>query len=143
MSSTSAATKSRLERHQSSSSKKSAPHHQKAYKRQVEDLLWGLPVVCEDVEKVTQDQSASDTWFAFRANRVTASTAHEASRMSLTQPPLIVVNIAIVVGQSLLTWWNVVARTAWEKWFRFKFANLKRRPKEKAWFCRDCKPHKK
>ncbi|KAH8029299.1 hypothetical protein HPB51_025057 [Rhipicephalus microplus] len=29
------------------------------------------------------------------------------------------------------------------KWFRFKYANLKRRPKEKAWFCRDCKPHKK
>ncbi|KAH7947549.1 hypothetical protein HPB52_013148 [Rhipicephalus sanguineus] len=29
------------------------------------------------------------------------------------------------------------------KWFHFGCANLKRRPKAKAWFCRDCKPRKK
>ncbi|KAH7979717.1 hypothetical protein HPB49_010687 [Dermacentor silvarum] len=42
--------------------------------------------VCKDVEAATRGQSASPTWFAFRAGRVTASTAHAACRTTLTQP---------------------------------------------------------
>ncbi|XP_049515430.1 uncharacterized protein LOC119434400 [Dermacentor silvarum] len=44
------------------------------------------PKVCKDVEAATRGQSASPTWFAFRAGRVTASTAHAACRTTLTQP---------------------------------------------------------
>ncbi|KAH7941415.1 hypothetical protein HPB49_013554 [Dermacentor silvarum] len=42
--------------------------------------------VCKDVEAATRGQSASATWFAFRAGRVTASTAHAACRTTLTWP---------------------------------------------------------
>ncbi|KAH7959762.1 hypothetical protein HPB49_013685 [Dermacentor silvarum] len=42
--------------------------------------------VCKDAEAATRGQSASPTWFAFRAGRVTASTAHAACRTTLTQP---------------------------------------------------------
>ncbi|XP_037508816.1 uncharacterized protein LOC119385460 [Rhipicephalus sanguineus] len=136
--------------------------------------------VCEDVEAVTKDQSASATWFAFRAGRVTASTAHAACRTSLTQPSVSLVKKICDPEDKLLfkTWTppesenvlgNVLGDTSDDealqycyrggpesgdmvecsgqdckgKWFHFGCANLKRRPKAKAWFCRDFKPRKK
>lgn len=42
--------------------------------------------VCRAVEAETRAQAKSDTWFAFRAGRVTASNARAACRTSPTQP---------------------------------------------------------
>ncbi|KAH7960023.1 hypothetical protein HPB49_016264 [Dermacentor silvarum] len=51
------------------------------------------PGVCKGVEAATRGQSASATWFAFRAGRVTASTAHAACRTTLTQSSVSLVKI--------------------------------------------------
>uniref|UniRef100_A0A224Z0X7 Inhibitor of growth protein 3 n=1 Tax=Rhipicephalus zambeziensis TaxID=60191 RepID=A0A224Z0X7_9ACAR len=44
------------------------------------------PKACKEVEAATRCQSSSPTWFAFRAGRVTASTAHASCRTSLNNP---------------------------------------------------------
>lgn len=44
--------------------------------------------VCEEIERNTKQQSGTPLWFAFRAGRVTASTAHAACHTPLLCPSL-------------------------------------------------------
>lgn len=51
-------------------------------------LYLSLVQVCEEIERSTKQQSGTPLWFAFRAGRVTASTAHAACHTPLLCPSL-------------------------------------------------------